>query len=165
MTVTPRFALPFLEPGQAQKELFHNEALQTLDVLAGAAVEELPRTAAPASPVVGSCYIVAASPTGAFAGQAGKLAAFTSGGWRFVAPVEGLTVHVRSSAVEACYRAGAWEVGQVRGDRLLIGGQQVVSSQAAAIAAPGGGLTADAEARTAIAQILAALRQHGLIAT
>jgi hypothetical protein len=24
---TPRFALPFILPGQAQKELFHNEAL------------------------------------------------------------------------------------------------------------------------------------------
>lgn len=115
--------------------------------------------------MAGNCYLVAASATGAWAGHEGKLAAFTSGGWRFVAPVEGLSVFVRSSAVEACYRAGAWEIGQVRGDRLLIGGQQVVSSQAAAIAAPGGGLTTDAEARAAIAQILTALRQHGLIAT
>lgn len=165
MSITPRFALPFIEPGQAQKELFHNEALLILDVLSGAAVEELPRTAPPASPVAGSCYIVAASPTGDWAGQAGKVAAYTSGGWRFIAPVEGLRFHVRSSAVDACYRAGAWEVGQLRGDRLVIGGQQVVSSRGAAIAAPAGGLTADAEARTAISQILAALRLHGLIAT
>lgn len=165
MTSTPRFALPFLEPGQAQKELFHNEALQTLDVLAGAAVEEPPLAAPPASPTVGSCYIVAASPTGDWAGQEGKIAAFTSGGWRFVGPVEGLSVHVRSSAVTATFRAGVWELGQARANALLISGQQVVGSQASAIADPAGGTIIDAEARGTIALILAALRQHGLIAS
>lgn len=165
MTSTPRFALPFIEPGQAQKELFHNEALQTLDVLAGAAVEQLPLASPPSSPVLGSCYIVAASPTGAWSGQAGKLAAFTSGGWRFITPVEGMSLFVRSSAVDARYRSGAWEIGQLRGDKLLIAGQQVVGPQAGAIANPTGGSTNDAEARSALAAILSALRQHGLIAS
>lgn len=30
---TARLKLPFLVPGQAQKELFHNEALQIIDML------------------------------------------------------------------------------------------------------------------------------------
>ena len=30
---TARLALPFLAPGQAQKELYHNEALSRLDLL------------------------------------------------------------------------------------------------------------------------------------
>ena len=162
---TARFALPFILPGQAQKELFHNEALQTLDLLAGAAVEQPPLDAPPASPAIGSCYIVGTAPTGAWAGQAGKLAGFTSGGWRFIAAQEGLAVHVRSSAVQALFRAGAWELGQVRGDRLVVAGQQVVGSRAAAIADPAGGIPADAEARAAIGSILEALRQHGLIAS
>ena len=42
---------------------------------------------------------------------------------------------------------------------------QVVGSQQAAIANPAGGLTIDAEARTAIGSILTALKTHGLIAT
>ena len=139
--------------------------LQTIDVLVGAAVEEPPRAAPPASPAAGTCYIVASSPSGDWANQAGKLAAFTSGGWRFIAPVEGLSVFVRSTAVEARFRSGAWELGQLRGDRLLVGGNQVIGSRAAAIANPTGGAIVDAETRSAIGLILAALRQHGLIAT
>lgn len=165
MTNTPRFGLPFLEAGQAQKELFHNEALQTIDVLLGAAVEEPPRISPPNAPAVGACYIVAASPTGAWAGQAGKLAAFTDGGWRFVAPAEGLSVHVRSTAVDALFRGGGWALGQLRGDSVLVGGEQVVGGRKAGIANPSGGAVTDAEARSAIGAILTALRQHGLIAT
>jgi hypothetical protein len=33
MDQSPRFALPFLVPGQAQKELLHNEALQLVEML------------------------------------------------------------------------------------------------------------------------------------
>ena len=38
MEFTPRLSLPTLIPGQAQKELFHNEALQVLDFLVAGAV-------------------------------------------------------------------------------------------------------------------------------
>ena len=34
-----RFALPLLQPGQAQKEVFHNEALTAVALLIEAAVE------------------------------------------------------------------------------------------------------------------------------
>lgn len=165
MTTTPRYGLGFIEPGQSQKELVHNEALQTIDTLIGGCVEEPPLNTPPASPLPGACYIVGTAPAGAWAGQNDKLAASTSGGWRFIQPQEGLTLFVRSSAIEARFRAGSWELGQARASRLLVGEQQVVGAQAAAIANPSGGLTADAEARTAIGQILSALRQHGLIAS
>ena len=81
----------------------------------------------------------------------------------FVAPIEGLSAYVRSSGVWATYRSGAWEEGMVRGTSVLVAGQQVVGSRAAAIASPSGGATVDGPARSAIDQILAALRQHGLI--
>lgn len=163
MSVTPRLNLPFLSAGQAQKEFTHNEALQTLDAVVATAVEEPPRTAPPSSPAIGACYIVDASPTGAWAGKANYVAAYTSGGWRFVAPIEGLSAYVRSSGVWATYRSGAWEQGMVRGTSILVAGQQVVGSRGAAIASPSGGTTVDSAARSAIDQILAALRQHGLI--
>jgi hypothetical protein len=54
-------------------------------------------------------------------------------------------------------------MGAVRGSSLVLGGQQVVGSRGAAIAAPSGGTTIDSQARTTIGLILAALRQHGLI--
>jgi hypothetical protein len=163
MNSTPRLGIPLLSPGQAQKELFHNEALQTLDTLVAAAVEELPRTSPPGSPDLGACYIVATAPTGAWAGKSQSIAAFTSGGWRFLGPVEGVISYVRSTGTWATYRAGAWEIGQLRGSSLVIDGLQVIGSRAPAIASTSGGATVDAEARSTIDQILTILRQHGLI--
>jgi hypothetical protein len=108
---------------------------------------------------------VATSPTGAWAGKALNLAAYTAGGWRFIVPVEGTSAFVRSSSVGATFRGGAWELGILRGSNVTIGGQQVVGARATAIAAPSGGSVVDAEARSAIGQILTMLRQHGLIET
>ncbi len=141
-----------------------NESLQTLDCLVAGAVEEPPRDDPPTSPVIGQCYITAAAPTGAWAGNPLCLAAYTSVGWRLIAARDGMTFYVRSDSTIAAYRAGVWEVGKVRGSSLLIGGQQVVGGQAAPIPSASGGTTVDSEARAVLDQILAAMRQHGLIA-
>ncbi|MBA3512411.1 DUF2793 domain-containing protein [Sphingomonas sp.] len=165
MSATPRLDLPFIVPGQAQKELYHNEALQVLDAVVSAAVEGTPLATPPASPSVGSCYIVGSSPTGSWSGQAGKLAAYTSGGWRFVRPFDGLSALVRSSGTTAVYRSGAWEIGKLRGSEVTVDAVKVVGPRQAAIPAPAGGSIADLEARAAIGAILAAMRAHGLIET
>ena len=89
----------------------------------------------------------------------------TSAGWRFLAPVDGLSAVIQSSGLRAEYRSGGWETGIVRAERIEIASEQVVSSQAAAIASPAGGTTIDAEARTVIDLVLTALRHHGLIAS
>lgn len=163
MTGTPRLGLPFLSAGQAQKEVTHNEALQTLDLVAAAAVEEEPRNEPPVSPAIGSCYIVGASATGAWAGMSQSVAGYTSGGWRFVSPIDGLSAYVKTSGTWANYRSGAWEIGAVRGSKVVVGGQQVVGGRLAGIASPSGGTIVDGEARISIDQILSALRNHGLI--
>lgn len=129
-----------------------------------AAVEGPPLATPPAAPVVGSCYIVGSSPSGGWSGHAHQLAAYTSGGWRFVAPRDGMTAYVRSSGHVAVYSDGSWDIGTLRGYQVNVDGQQVLGPRGAAIAAPTGGATADAEARSAIGQILTALRGHGLIA-
>jgi hypothetical protein len=46
---------------------------------------------------------------------------------------------------------------------VFIGGKQVVGSRVSPIPAPSGGANIDPEVRSAVSQILAALRQHGLI--
>lgn len=165
MSGSARFDLPFLSAGQAQKEFFHNEALQTLDLAVAAAVEEEPRSSPPSSPIIGACYIVGAASAGEWAGRDDCLAGYTSGGWRFIGPRDGLSAYVKTTGTLAHYRSGAWEFGKVRGASVILDGVQVVGSQFGAISEPSGGTTADAESRTAIGQILAALRQHGLIAT
>ena len=164
MSATPRLSLPFLSAGQAQKEFTHNEALQTLDFIAAAAVEEDPRADPPASPTIGSCYIVGPSPTGAWAGKSQFVAGYSAGGWRFIAPIEGMSAYVRTSGTWANYRSGAWEIGTSRGSSVVIGGEQVVGGRNAPISSPVGGTVIDGEARTAIDGILSALRDHGLIA-
>ena len=163
--LTPRLALPLLIQGQAQKEMFHNESLVQLDVLVAGAVEEGPRNSPPGSPAAGQAWIVGTSPTGAWSGQAGRIATWNSSGWRFLVPAEGCPLWVKSSSVTAMYRGGAWVIGTLAGDRVHVGGQQVVGARGAAIADPSGGSTVDAEARSAVAAMLAALRTHGLIAS
>ena len=130
-----------------------------------AAVDGFLDNSPPASPAVGACYILGASPTGAWAGHAQALAGYTSGSWRFIAPVDGLTALVKSSGQFAVYSGGSWELGQLRGASLSVGGNQVVGPRLAAVAEATGGTTVDTEARAAIAAILARLRQHGLIAS
>lgn len=165
MTATPRLSLPFLSVGQAQKEFTHNEALQTLDALVGAAVEEPPRATPPASPALGQCYIVADGATDAWAGNSQSIAAWTTGGWRFITPLAGMAVYERSTSTWAVFRSGAWEMGMLRADAVLIGDKQVVGARAAAIDSPVNGSVIDLEARAAVDAILVTLRQHGLIET
>lgn len=162
--VTARLDLPLIMPGQAQKEMAHNEALALLDAIVAGAVDAVALNDPPASPAAGSCYIVGGQPTGAWLGKADHVAAFSSAGWRFVPPIEGMSMVVKSTGLIATYGSAGWEVGEMRASRLLIDGRQVVGPQAAAIVSPAAGTTIDAEARTAINQILSAMRMHGLIA-
>src|SRR5947209_11397921 len=163
MSGTARLTLPFLSPGQAQKEFFHNEALQTLDLVTACAVEEAPRSAPPVSPVLGACYIVGTSPTGAWAGKSQYLAGYTSGGWRLVSPLDGMSAYVKATGMWANFRAGSWELGMVRGASVILGGVQVVGSRLAAIATPVRRPTVESEGRSPTRQLRAALRPHGLI--
>jgi hypothetical protein len=164
MAATPRLSLPFLSVGQAQKEFTHNEALQTLDAVVAGAVESPPAAVPPAAPTIGSSYIVAEGATDAWAGKSQCVAAWTSGGWRFIAPVEGMRMFEKSSGTFAAFLNGGWELGILRGSALFVDGQQVIGPRSGAIASPSGGAVVDSEARAAIDDILNTLRQHGLIA-
>jgi len=160
-----RFALPLLQSGQAQKEIYHNEALALIDLAIAPRVEALAVNDPPMTPAVGQCWIVGPTPTGDWGGRAETIAGWTSGGWRFVAPAGGMLVWVSPSGMWARRASGAWLLGDLPVSRLSVGGQQVIGSRQAAISEPAGGSVIDVEARLAVAAILAALRSHGLIAT
>ena len=132
-------------------------------MLVAAVVEGPPSADPPAAPLVGSCYIVGDSPGGEWSGHGNQLAAYSPGGWRFIAPFDGMTAQVRTSGILACFRNGSWEFGTVRALKVEIDGQQVVGRRGTSIADPAGGRLTDGEARAVISQILAALREHGLI--
>lgn len=115
------------------------------------AVEEPARADPPTAPAVGASYIVASGATGLWTGQDDSIAAFTPGGWRIIAPFDGLCIMVKSSGETVRYSNGGWSL--------------VLSAPQAAISDAAGGVTIDAESRAAISAILGALRAHNLIAT
>lgn len=158
-----RLAMPLLQSGQAQKEIYHNEALALIDLAVAASAVTIGTNAPPVAPAIGQCWIVGSTPARAWLDHAGALAGWTTGGWRFVAPTEGMVVWVESAALWARHAAGVWLLGDVAASSITIGGVQVVGARQPAIADPGGGATVDAEARNAVISLLAALRTHGLI--
>lgn len=165
MNRTTRLQMPLIESGQVDKSTTHNEALAMADLTVCGAIDAFLTDTPPSNPTLGSSYVVGASPTGAWSGQALAFAGYTVGGWRFIAPFEGLRVIENASGELAIFRSGAWEKGQLRAAKLTVGGMQVVGARLAAVTEPTGGTVVDAEARGAIAAILARLRQHGLIAS
>ena len=163
MTQSTRLGLSYLQAAQIGKEATVNEALAALDLAVCAAVDGYLLNIPPGSPTIGNSYIVGNAPTGAWAGHGFALAGYTEGGWRFIAPISGLTALDKSSGEIATFAGGAWVKGDVRAAKVSIGGEQVVGARLAAVADPTGGAMIDAEARAAIASVLARLRQHGLI--
>lgn len=163
MSETGRWALPLLDAGQAQKEMTHNEALATLDLLVQAAVVAVGVDTPPVSPTVGQCWIVGAAPTGQWAGRAGALAGWTAGGWRFAGPREGQTAWSIADGCDVAYTGGQWRVGRIIATAVVIDGVPVVGPRRPAIPGPAGGTVVDTETRAVVAQVLAALAAHGLI--
>ncbi len=161
--ITPRLALPLLQPGQAQKETTHNEALALLDLAVQASVLAVGTNVPPANPVAGDAWIVGGAPTGGWAGQARAIAGWTSSGWRFVAPRDGMAVWSVADGQVSRFASGVWTLGVLAGSRVSIGGVDVVGARREAIVEPSGGPVVDLDARAAIGAILAALRGHGLI--
>lgn len=65
----------------------------------------------PASPAAGDSYIVAAAPTGEWAGKAGQVAVWDGTLWRFGAPRLGWVAYIEDEEVLSAYKAAGWSVG------------------------------------------------------
>ena len=144
MTETARFSLPLLAMAQAQKEVTHNEALTLLDALVHAAVEDGPIATPPTAPEAGQCWLVGPGASGGWAGQAGKIAIWCDGGWRFAAPRAGMRVLRLNDGSLLRFGPGTWSAPET-------------------VPTPAGGATVDAEARAAISALILALAAHGLL--
>ena len=108
MTITPNLHLPYIAAAQAQKHVTHNEALRALDAIIQLSVLDRDLATPPGSPANGDRYIIAASPTGAWSGQAGKIAAFQDGAWAFFTPKEGWIVWVADEGSLVARDGSAW---------------------------------------------------------
>jgi hypothetical protein len=140
-SATPRFSLPLLFSGQAQKEFYVNEAHALTDALLHCAIEDVSDTPPP-SPGDGTAWLIGPAPTGAWTDQAGNLALRQFGNWLFVAPRDGLSVLNRAT-------------GQIS---RYLGGWPAI----AAPPAPTGGTTVDDEARASLTSLIAALTEAGI---
>jgi hypothetical protein len=160
---TPRFALPFILPGQAQKELFHNEALARIDLALHPAVEGWPSAQPPVAPAEGQCWIVAAGAVGDWAGRDATLAMWSEGGWRFLAPAPGTSAWNKAANVPLLWDGWQWREGELACAALLVNGVKVVGGRQPGVPSPSGGTIIDEEARAAINALTAALMSHGLI--
>lgn len=158
---TTRLGLPYIVPGQAQKELFHNEALALIDAAVAPAVEGVsadPQQAAQE----GQCWIVAPGATGVWSGRSDSLACRTASGWRFVLPVPGMLVWNKSVQLWTYWTGSAWSGGELPVSALIVQGKQVVGARLPSVPSPSGGTTIDAECRTAVAALIATFKSHGL---
>ncbi|MCF6216074.1 MAG: DUF2793 domain-containing protein [Emcibacter sp.] len=162
---TPRLTTPYIISTQSQKEVTHNMALNILDALVQTAVETATLVSPPMSPPEGGLWLVASVATGDWLGHDGKIAQYIGGAWQFHAPFEGLLVWLKDDDVAAQFRSGLWQTGVVTAHKLEISGQQVVGPQQPAVGDAAAGAVIDVEARTALNNLLAACRNHGLIAS
>src|SRR5690606_30266264 len=102
-SASPRFAIPLLFAGQAQKEVFVNEAHALIDALLHPAVEG-ETDDPPIDPAEGECWLVGAAPNGAWAGHGGKLACRQAGEWVLSTPRDGMRIFDRSRGQAIRYR-------------------------------------------------------------
>ena len=163
--MTARFALPFIHPGQAQKEMAHNEALARIDAVLHPVVEAMDIATPPAAPATGASWIVAPAATDAWAGHDGDIAIRTEGGWRFVTPAAGTMAWLVPAGTWVWHDGDAWQAAPLPTLGIMVAGLQVVGERGNAIAPPSGGSTVDTQSRAAIQAIIAALASHGLIQT
>ena len=115
MPSTSNLGLLFIEAGQAQKHVTHNEALRLLDTLVQLAVLDRDLNAPPGSPAEGQRWLVKASPspTGAWAGRGNQIAAWQDGGWQFSAPKTGWVAYVVDEGALLYWDGDSWEAVQL----------------------------------------------------
>ena len=163
MTQTDRLGLPLLAAGQAQKEVTHNEALTMLDIAIAMTVERDDLAAPPISAALGQCWIVAAGGSGDWLDRDGQIAGWTQAGWRFVAPRDGMRAWHEVHGHMVRFDGENWVSESARADGYYVEDQRVIGVRAGAIPDVSGGSVQDAEARSSLNLVLAALRSHGLI--
>ncbi len=108
MTDSTHLGLPYIEAAQAQKHVTHNEALRMLDALVQLSVIARNVTSTPASPAEGGRWLVGSGATGALAGNAGNIAAFQDGVWRFFVPQKGWRAYVESEGAFILFDGTNW---------------------------------------------------------
>lgn len=86
---SPKLALPYIQPAQAQKHVTHNEAIERLDMLTQLAVISFDAETPPSDPAPGDTYALGANPNGEWEGYPNTVTMHTGSGWMFIQPQTG----------------------------------------------------------------------------
>ena len=106
---TPKLGLTELAAAQALPEARVNENIRWMEFFAtGGGVKDRNLATPPGSPADGDAYLVAASATGAWSGQSGKVALYISTEWAFAPAIEGMRLYVNDEDVTIVYDGSAW---------------------------------------------------------
>ena len=106
--LSARLDLPLIKPSQAQKHVTHNEALQILDGLVQAVIEEAGAETPPFEPVTGQLFALGPSPTGDWAGMGGTLALRAPEAWLFLTPRAGWRAWDKAAGRYLVHAQGSW---------------------------------------------------------
>lgn len=140
---TPNVGLPLLIAGQAQKEFFVNQALGIIDALTrGTVLASLSEP--PGDADEGDCYRVTAPALQAWVGCEDHIAIRIGGDWHLIPPRDGMSLFDTAAGGRLFFQSG-WQTAPA----------PVILST---------GTVIDTEARSALEQLILALRDIGVIA-
>ncbi|AJE46413.1 DUF2793 domain-containing protein [Celeribacter indicus] len=111
MSETTHFALPLLQPAQAQKHVTVNEALARLDGLVQLSLKSVTAGTPPATAAEGDAYGVGPGAVNGWAGHEGEIALFVNGGWVFLPARRGMRAYVADQRGWAGHDGGGWVTG------------------------------------------------------
>ncbi len=101
-TATPSLTLPFLQAGQALKNITHNDALNRLDAGLYLSCSDMGADSLPADPASGSAVIISDTAVPDLSDRVGQIAVFQAGNWVWFNPQSG------------------WMIWDSAGDRLRV---------------------------------------------
>lgn len=108
---TPNISLPTVPGGATDVSVAFNQAMQIVDALLPLVIQDKDLSTPPSttSGDVGKRWIVGASPSAAWAGQATKIALCTAAGvWQFITPPPFIQAWVIDEAVNYRFNGTAW---------------------------------------------------------
>lgn len=108
---TARLSMSLLQPAQAQKHVTVNEALMRLDGMVNLILESVSQSTPPGTVLDGQCWGIPAQAQAAWAGQAGRLAIGSNGGWVFVSAARGMRAFIRDRGLAAIHDGTSWMPG------------------------------------------------------
>jgi hypothetical protein len=107
MPNSPNLILPYIEGGQSQKHVTHNDALRRLDAIINISVIAI-QAAPPVSVADGDRYIVATGGSGLWVGMDTRIAAYQDGVWVFYSPRAGWQAYILSMRQLYTFDSNKW---------------------------------------------------------